>query len=152
MATFAAQVSALIKKTEDRLRYVAMQSIQDVIEAAQNPQVGISKGAESFVVGKIPVAEGDLRASLRAQLMGGASAVGADSYAVALAGYEVGDNLTFEWTAPYARRIEYGFVGTDSLGRTYNQPGRFFVGANAQRFSSFVAARVAEANAIGGGQ
>lgn len=22
---------------------------------------------------------------------------------------------------PYARRLEYGFVGTDSLGRTYNQ-------------------------------
>lgn len=24
--------------------------------------------------------------------------------------------------APYARRIELGFVGTDSLGRVYNQP------------------------------
>lgn len=23
---------------------------------------------------------------------------------------------------PYGRRLEYGFVGTDSLGRTYNQP------------------------------
>lgn len=25
-------------------------------------------------------------------------------------------------TAPYARRIELGFVGADSLGRVYNQP------------------------------
>ncbi len=28
---------------------------------------------------------------------------------------------------PYTRRIELGFTGTDSLGRTYNQPGVFFL-------------------------
>lgn len=29
--------------------------------------------------------------------------------------------------AVYARRLEYGFVGKDSLGRYYNQAGRFWV-------------------------
>lgn len=29
--------------------------------------------------------------------------------------------------AAYALRLEYGFVGEDSLGRVYNQPGRFYV-------------------------
>lgn len=33
----------------------------------------------------------------------------------------VGTNLI------YARRIEYGFSGTDSLGRTYNQPPRSYL-------------------------
>jgi len=33
----------------------------------------------------------------------------------------VGTNLV------YARRIEYGFSGTDSLGRTYNQPPRSYL-------------------------
>jgi phage gpG-like protein len=27
----------------------------------------------------------------------------------------------------YARRQEFGFVGTDRLGRTYNQPGRYYM-------------------------
>lgn len=31
-------------------------------------------------------------------------------------GFSVGTNR------PQARRLEYGFVGTDSIGRTYNQP------------------------------
>ncbi|MDZ7906421.1 MAG: hypothetical protein U5N55_12045 [Cypionkella sp.] len=56
MGKFAASVSQLVNKSQDRLRYVALQSIQDVVEAAQQPQLGITKGATSFVVGKIPVA------------------------------------------------------------------------------------------------
>lgn len=147
MSKFAADVSQLIKKTEDRLRYVALMSIQDVVEAAQQPQLGITKGATSFVEGKIPVAEGELRGSLVSSLMGGAAAVGPDSFAVVLSGYKIGDSMKFNWTEPYALRMEFGFSGTDSLGRSYQQSGRFFVTRNAERFPSFVAARVAEANA-----
>lgn len=146
MANFAAQVAAINNKTEANIRYVAMMAIQDVVEAAQQPQLAISKGATSFVIGKIPVAENVLRNSLTAQLMGGTAAVGETSYVAALAGYEIGDNLLFSWTAPYALRIELGFTGTDSLGRSYQQAGRYFVGHNATRFSEFVAARVAEVN------
>ncbi|MGW4270873.1 HK97 gp10 family phage protein [Streptomyces seoulensis] len=29
---------------------------------------------------------------------------------------------TIGTSLPYGRRLEFGFVGTDSLGRTYNQP------------------------------
>jgi hypothetical protein len=143
MGKFAADVSQLVKKTEDRLRYVALQSIQDVMEAAQQPQLGITKGATSFVEGKIPVAEGELRGSLKAELLGGASALGPDSYAVVLSGYEVGDTMRFTWTARHALPMELGFTARN--GRQV--PGRFFVTRNAERFSSFVAARVAEANA-----
>jgi hypothetical protein len=143
MGKFAADVSQLVKKTEDRLRYVAMMAIQDVVEAAQQPQLGMTKGATSFVEGKIPVAEGELRGSLVASLMGGAAAVGPDSYAVVLSGYEVGDSMNFAWTARHALPMELGFTAVN--GRQV--PGRFFVTRNAERFPSFVAARVAEANA-----
>ena len=143
MGTFAADVGQLVKKTEDRLRYVALMSIQDVMEAAQQPQRGITKGASSFVEGKIPVAEGELRGSLKAELMGGASAVGDASYAVVLSGYEVGDSFRFTWTARHALPMELGFTAVN--GRQV--PGRFFVSRNAERFASFVAARVQEANA-----
>lgn len=33
-----------------------------------------------------------------------------------------GNSSTVHTSAPQARRLEYGFVGPDSLGRVYNQP------------------------------
>lgn len=49
---------------------------------------------------------GDYKRSWNVRFLGGIGAVSA----------EVGTN------APQARRLEYGFVGTDSLGRHYHQP------------------------------
>jgi hypothetical protein len=115
-----------------------------VVEAAQTPQVGVSRSGGTFIEGRIPVVSSDLINSLTSGLNGGGGAMGSTSYVAVLAGMDIGDTLTFAWTMPYARRIELGFVGTDSAGRTYNQPGRFFVSRNAERFSDFVAARVRE--------
>lgn len=39
----------------------------------------------------------------------------------------IGDTIFIVNPVPYARRVEYGFVGTDKLGRSYNQPGRGMV-------------------------
>ncbi|PWE26725.1 hypothetical protein C4N9_20925 [Pararhodobacter marinus] len=107
--------------------------MQDVIEAAQTPQRAISAGAETFEVGKIPVASTDLINSLHL----GATKIGGDFTAV-IGLIEPGTIQTFEWQQPYAARIEFGFSGTDELGREYEQAGRFFVGANAVRFPEFV--------------
>lgn len=140
MGTFTAQLEAFEQLTKQNMRYVATESIQDVVEAAQTPQRGITKGATSFEVGKIPVAEAELINSLSTN--GGAPSE--DSYVVAISGYEIGDSMTFAWTAPHAMRMEAGFTGTDSLGREYDQPGRHFVGANARRFQEFVTKRSRE--------
>lgn len=40
---------------------------------------------------------------------------------------EIGDQLTLANSAAYIRRLEFGFVGTDAAGRTYNQAGRGFI-------------------------
>lgn len=40
---------------------------------------------------------------------------------------EIGDDAFIGYQARYARRINYGFVGQDSLGRSFNQSGRGFV-------------------------
>ena len=137
--SFTAQVKDWTSLTKRNQEFVAKQAIQDVLEGAQTTQVGVTAGASGFVEGKIPVADADLVNSLT---VGGA--VGDDAYVVAIAGMEIGDYLSFKWTAPYARRIELGFSGTDSMGRTYEQAGRFFVTRNAERFSEFVANRVRE--------
>ena len=40
---------------------------------------------------------------------------------------EIGDTLGFGFQAVYAPRMEFGFVGQDSLGRNYNMAGNYFV-------------------------
>ena len=44
---------------------------------------------------------------------------------------------------PYARRIEFGFRGADSLGRVYNQSGRNMVGLTVLEWPDIVAGAVA---------
>lgn len=136
--TFAAQIQGFADLTKRNLKYVAVESIQDVVEAAQTPQPSVKRTGGTFQEGKIPVDTSELINSLISGSNGSFGPEGADSYAVALAGYELGDYMRFGWTAPHAMRMEAGFTGTDAIGRTYNQPGRHFVGANAARFSEFV--------------
>ena len=138
MKTFTAQLQDFANLTKKNLRYVAVNAIQDVVEAAQTPQPSVKRTGGSFQEGKIPVDTSELINSLISGANGSFGPQSADSYAVALAGYDIGDYMRFGWTAPHAHRIEMGFTGTDALGRTYNQAGRHFVGANAARFSQFV--------------
>ena len=142
--SFTAQIRDWAKLTKQNMRYVATESIQDVLEAAQTPQLGITKGATSFVEGKIPVAEADLINSLVSGLNGSVGAPSATSYTVAIGSMQLGDMARFAWTAEHAMRMEHGFTGTDALGRSYNQAGRHFVAVNAARFEEFVKARVRE--------
>jgi uncharacterized protein CbrC (UPF0167 family) len=70
------------------------------------------------IVEATPVKTGFLRASWKPNVNG------ADADATSL---EVGDVFELINTATYARRVEFGFMGTDSLGRHYTQSGRAFV-------------------------
>lgn len=128
--SFTAQLADFEQMTLKNMRYVAAESIQDVMEAAQTPQRGIGQGATGFVEGKIPVDTSELINSLTSE-----GVKGADSYTVAIAGYEVGDVMSFAWTAPHALAVEAG---------TSKMPGRHFVGKNARRFPEFVEKRAKE--------
>jgi hypothetical protein len=48
------------------------------------------------------------------------------------------------YQAAYARRMNYGFVGADSLGRVYNQAGNYFVEGAILQWRSFVAESIRE--------
>lgn len=52
---------------------------------------------------------------------------------------EIGDVAYLSLRAAYARRRNYGFVGTDSLGRYYNDEGTGFVERTALLWPSIVA-------------
>jgi len=128
--SFTAQLEAFEKLTVQNLKYVASESIQDVMEGMQTPARGISKGG-TLQVGKIPVAESELINSLTSN--GGAE--GADSYTVAIAGYDVGDVMSFAYTAPHALVKEVGSA---------TQQGWHFMGFNARKFPEFVKERAKE--------
>lgn len=134
--TFRAQLEAFRDLTTKNVRYVAASAISDVLETAQTPVLGITKGG-TFEVGKMPVAEATLINSLTVD--GGGT--GQDAYVAAIAGFEIGDVMRFHWSAPHALPIELGWTAPNGT----NVPGRHMVGMAAARFApEFVPARVAE--------
>lgn len=53
---------------------------------------------------------------------------------------KLGDRVDIMNNATYYRRLEFGFSGFDSLGRYYNQPGRFFARQVGARYRSIMRA------------
>ena len=68
-------------------------------------------------------------------------------FSLGIAEIKPGDTIYIGYQAKYARRLNYGFTGADSLGRTYNQAGYGFVEAAAAKWPTIVAAQAAK---IGG--
>ena len=139
MTTFSfANLDAWARQTEARMNAVIKGSTQEVARIAQTPK---AKG------GRMPVDTGMLRNSFQSSLNGSTSLSGGDSYVMVAASMKAGDVAQFGWTAAYARRINYGFVGEDSLGRSYNQQGAHFLEGAAMQWPSIVAGEVTKAQA-----
>lgn len=156
--SFADQVGAFVAKSDAMMRAVYQESAQEVIEEAQRPK---SKG------GNMPVKDGFLRNSGQATLNAPSSETtkkpknysgvdwDAGEVVLVINKAELKDTIYFTWTAEYAARMEYGFVGKDSLGRQYNQPGNGFLRLAAQQWPQIVkkvAARAEKAYKVSRGQ
>ncbi|PCI03469.1 MAG: hypothetical protein COB78_10860 [Hyphomicrobiales bacterium] len=98
--------------------------------------------------GHMPIDTGNLRRSLSASTTAMPN-INADKaefsenngqITLTIAGANIGETLYFGFQAAYARRMEYGFKGADSLGRVYNQEGSGFVRLTAQRWPEIVKA------------
>ena len=135
--TFA-QLDQWTKKTEKRIDAVLKDATQSVVAVAQQTK---AKG------GRMPVDTGNLRNSLQSSVAGGAMGEGASSYILVAAGMKGGDLATFTWTAEYARRVNNGFTGADSLGRNYSQVGAHFVEGAVDQWPAIVRASIAKAKA-----
>lgn len=55
-----------------------------------------------------------------------------------------GQPVYIGWTPRYAARVNFGFVGQDSLGRTFNQSGAGFAEATAAKWPEIVQAEAAK--------
>jgi hypothetical protein len=134
---FKATLGAWALKAGDKLdalaRQSALQLSEDVVKATP-VDTGFLRGSWQPSIGAPAGGGGALDAS-------GAAAQA--SVTLAVQGIKRGDRFFLINNARYAMRLEYGFVGQDSLGRTYNQTGRFFVGNAVKRWPRIVA-RVAQ--------
>ena len=140
-ARFAGKINSWVSQTDERMNYVHREATWKLIKEMQNT---------------VPYKDGYLKASLSTSL--NLAPLPADVEAIGNPGtwneqvaYDLVHDSTYEdrivsnYTMVYARRLEYGFTGTDSLGRSYNQPPRGWVRKAAQKWKRFVALSVQEA-------
>lgn len=96
--------------------------------------------------GRVPVKTGNLGRSVVVdnkppQVIDG---LAKGDFSLGIAAIKPGDTIYIGYTAKYARRQNYGFVGTDSLGRTYSQSGFGFAEAAAAKWPAIVAEQAAK--------
>ncbi|MDX0354313.1 hypothetical protein GOC51_03705 [Sinorhizobium meliloti] len=136
--SFAAQVSEWVQAEKEREAVVLRTAAQMV---ANNVRRSVAEG------GRIPVDTGNLKNSLMAststmpRVDEGEREYPDQSGEIELiiSNLDVGETLYLGFQAAYGPRMEYGFVGTDALGRLYNQQGFGFVQSAAQTWPQLVA-------------
>lgn len=135
--SFAAQVSEWCQQVEGAAEAVFQTAAQEVANEVREP---LASG------GRMPIDTGNLRRSLMAStsamptIKPDQETFSDSGLELVIAGAELGSTVYLGFQAAYAARMNFGFVGEDSLGRVYNQTGYGFVDAVAQRWPQIVAA------------
>jgi hypothetical protein len=137
LGQFTASVKAWALKSEQRMTAVFRTAAQTIANEVRIPRAA---------GGNMPVVTGNLRRSLLASTsplqgatQGGSEFADNDGQINAvIANATIGEVVYLGFQAAYARRLEYGFVGQDSLGRTYNQAPAAFVRSAVQRWPQIV--------------
>jgi hypothetical protein len=136
--SFAAQIGEWARAETERAEAVLQLSAQLVYEQIRTTY---NEG------GRLPIDQGDLRRSIVASatampaIEGGKEAFADQSQSSLeiLGSMELGTVSFIGVTAAHGPRMEFGFVGTDSLGRTYNQQGFGYLAAAEQSWPQTVA-------------
>ena len=137
----------MISYPNSLIRAIMMTALEDLVEDAQLPKPSRSNprdaGSRNVTGGRMPVDTGFLRNSLIMEMHGGQLNVmhGEEKYTVfdATAGlvkWEIGQQISFGWTAVYARTQEYG-LKHPVTGRTVMEGNRF-LGDALDRWQGFV--------------
>lgn len=134
--SFSATIGEWGRAELDRAEAIYQTAAQTVAQEVRNP---VAKG------GRMPTKTGNLRRSLMAStsemptIKPDQATFSDQGVEMVIAGAELGGVVYLGFQAAYAARMNYGFVGADSLGRIYNQAGFGFVDAVAQRWPQIVA-------------
>lgn len=128
---FNMKLSEWAARFEGNMDALARQSSQEIAEnvVADTPlDIGFLRGSWQPSIGEPAV---------RSSVFLGNGGAQVDVGAV-VASMRAGDLFHMTNNAKYAMRLEFGFVGEDSLGRYYNQAGRYFVTRNVKRWPAVV--------------
>lgn len=137
--SFSAAVGKWASETEDRMIAVYRRSVEMLGEEMTNTKPN---------GGRVPFDTGNLARSLlastsempkTAQGPFEGSNVGAVTATLKLT-----EAIWLGYQANYARRMNYGYVGADSLGRVYNQSGNYFVEGAIDKWPQIVEQAVSE--------
>jgi hypothetical protein len=140
MTTLSAQVRDWSEKAKRNTNLVMKQSARYLVDDL----TGAGASGNAPGAGILPVVTGNLRNSLMASTAQmpptreGEFAAPQTDFVINGWNPQTETTLWLGWQAVYARRINYGFQGTDSLGRTYNQYGRFFLETYAAQWQNYV--------------
>lgn len=119
---FSALIDDWIKQTEQRIDAVYARSVELLGEEMTRT---VNEG------GRVPFKDGNLYRSLLASTSAmpktSEGPFSGDNVGLVAATLKANQSVWLGYQAGYARRLEFGFVGADSLGRVYNQEGRHFV-------------------------
>ncbi|MBZ5761587.1 hypothetical protein LAV84_18265 [Rhizobium sp. VS19-DR104.2] len=133
--SFAASISEWAKNELGAAEAIFQLAAQTVANEVKKP---LADG------GSMPIKTGNLRRSLMAStaemptVKTDQTTFTDSGIELVIAGAELGSTVFLGFQAAYAARMNYGFVGTDSLGRVYNQTGYAFVDKVAQRWPTIV--------------
>ena len=138
------------EKVEKIANAVVSQATNDMLVSIKVKDGTVRGGTREK--GVIPLMDGALAGSLQSSLYGSTSmnGEGKGSYVLVAGAMKAGDVARFSWggaAAPHAMRQHYGFNGTDSLGRTYNQEGTFWIDVAAAGWQGYVKGAVRKAKA-----
>lgn len=140
MATVS--ISEWAKQTQERIEAVQKRSIELLADEMTRTKPN---------GGRVPVATGNLARSLLASQQAMPKTSDQPSAGLDVGAFTVTMDVTkptwLGYTAVYARRQNYGFVGADSLGRVYNQAGNYFVEGAIAQWPQIVAAAMADVKA-----
>lgn len=144
MGSFSATVKGFAEKSKAAQEAVLQSSMEDVVARASASQESARTRVGAAMPGYFPKDTGHLIATVAADINGsGSFAVDTETdVSLQINEFGAGDKMHVAWTAAYAHRINSGFVGTDSLGRTYEQGGVHAVEATAADWQEIVDANV----------
>lgn len=147
MSNFSATVTEWARQSEARLKATRNRAIELLADDMTK-----TKGQG----GRVPFDTGNLARSLLASTGGmpetSRSAAEGSDVGLVTAKLALSQAIWLGYQAEYARRMNYGFVGADSLGRVYNQAGNYFVEGAIAQWPQFVdqAARELQSSVEGG--
>lgn len=143
--TFSAAVDEWVRATKartDAVFKVAAEKLAGEIIERTPIDTGFLRHSFQASGSQMPMMRADAKPTDGAQYPSDAGPIN-----LVIQGIPPGNPIYLGFVAAYALRIEYGFTGQDSLGRTYNQAGRGMVRLAAQNWQRIVDEAAREAKA-----